>query len=87
MCHLKWSGDERVDNLCGCNYIQHPFKKYVEHFKKTPPTGALSAAMVIGDEHTVSPQRGRIRKLAAESLEKKVKWMKEDAFKKMGGKD
>ncbi len=43
--------------------------------------------MVIGDEHTVSPQRGRIRKLAAESLEKKVKWMKEDAFKKMGGKD
>jgi hypothetical protein len=43
--------------------------------------------MVIAEEHTVSPQHGSICKLAAESLEKMAKRMKEDAFKKMGGKD
>jgi hypothetical protein len=85
MSHLEWSGDDGVENLCGCNYIQHPFKKYIEHFKKTPPTAALTSAMVIADEHAVSPQRAIICKLAAESLESNAKRMKDSAFEKMGG--
>jgi hypothetical protein len=85
MSRLEWSGDDGVENFCGCNYIQHPFKKYIEHFKKTPPMAALTSAMVIANEHAVSPKRAIICKLVVESLESKAKRMKDSAFEKMGG--
>jgi hypothetical protein len=55
MCCLKWSGDEGVDNLCGCNYIQHPFKKYIERLKKNNNRSFVSSNGYWQRTHNLSP--------------------------------
>jgi hypothetical protein len=82
---LEWDGDEGVRNLVECTYIQFPSKKYIDYFRSIAPTAAVSNALSKADTHEVSPNRGVLRKRAADLLEKKAKKMREDAIDKMGG--
>jgi hypothetical protein len=85
MFALEWDGDEGVRNLVECTYIQFPAKKYVDYFRSIAPTAAVYSALSKADTHEVSPNRGVLRKRAADLLEKKAKKMREDAIEKMGG--
>jgi hypothetical protein len=85
MFALEWDGDEGVRNLVECTYIQFPSKKYIDYFRSIAPTAAVSNALSKADTHEVSPNRGVLRKRAADLLEKKAKKMREDAIDKMGG--
>jgi hypothetical protein len=85
MFALEWDGDEGVRNLVECTYIQFPAKKYVDYFRSIAPTAAVYSALSKADTHKVSPNRGVLRKRAADLLEKKAKKMREDAIEKMGG--
>jgi hypothetical protein len=83
MFALEWDGDEGVRSLVECTYIQFTAKKYVDYFRSIAPTAAVSSALSKADSHEVSPNRGVLRKRAADLLEKMAKKMREDAMEKM----
>jgi hypothetical protein len=84
---LDWDGDDGLQNLVGCGYIQYPTKKYVDFFRRIPPTGAISAAQQVAKGHAVSPKRAGLRSRAADKQEKSAKKMRETAITKMGGEE
>ncbi len=85
MFALEWDGDKGVRSFVECTFIQFPAKKYVDYFRSIVPTAAVSSALSKADSHEVSPNRGVLRKRAADLLEKKATKMREDAIEKMGG--
>jgi hypothetical protein len=83
MFALEWDGNEGVRSLVECTYIQFIAKKYVDYFRSIAPTAAISSALSKADSHEVLPNRGVLRKCAADLLEKMAKKMREDAMEKM----
>jgi hypothetical protein len=50
------------------HYIQFPAKKYFDYFRSIAPTAAVSNALSKADTHEVLPNRGVLRKRAADLL-------------------
>ena len=82
---LDWDGDEGLENLVGCGYIQYPTTKFVQFFRSIGTSGAISTFQEVADEHAVSPKRAALRSRAASYQERSAKKMRETAITKMGG--
>jgi hypothetical protein len=84
---LDWDGDEGLENLVGCGYIQYPTMKFVHFFRSVGTTGAISTIEEVAEEHAVSPKRAALHSRAASKQETSAKKMIQTAITKMGGQE